>query len=77
MARQLLILFRVKATWACKGRTGKIDSIVRAADAIEALQQAWLPEGPDQLRDVSIEWLTPEEYVVNREIVSEQEEDLP
>ncbi len=69
-----MVQFRVKATWANEGREGEIDSIVRAPDAIEALRQAWITEDPDQLRNVTIEWLTPEECVVNREDTEPNEE---
>lgn len=62
-----MILWRVKATWANKGREGSIDSIVQAPDAVQALQRAWRVEDDADLRDVSIEWLTPVSCVVGRD----------
>ena len=64
-----MILFRVKATWANRGREGGTDCIVAANNAIEALQQAWKVEDPEDLRDVTIEWLTPTDCVVNRDAI--------
>ena len=58
-----IILFRVKVTWANKGRLGESDSIVLARDAIEAVQREWAPEDNRDLRTVSVEWLCPIESV--------------
>ena len=52
-----LVLFRVTGTWASMGRTGSIDDIVIARDAIEAIERAWETEDNRQLRTVSVEWL--------------------
>ena len=54
-----MILWRVKGTWANKGRTGEIDSVVEAVNAIEAIEIAWRVEDPNDLRTVSVEWLCP------------------
>ena len=58
-----LVLFRVTGTWASLGRTGKIDEIVVARDAIEAAQRAWLTEDNSNLRSIHVEWLCPVESV--------------
>ena len=58
-----LVLFRVTGTWANNGRTGKIDDIVIARDAIEAAEQAWKPEDNQDLRTIHAEWLCPIENV--------------
>jgi hypothetical protein len=58
------VLFEVTATWANTGREGKTHSIVKARDAISALHRFWDVESPNDLRDVTIRWLTPVECVV-------------
>jgi len=58
-----IILFRVKTTWADRGKSGETDSIVLARDAIEAVQRVWEPEDLRDLRTVSVEWLCPIESV--------------
>ena len=66
----MMILWKIKATWSNKGRQGEMISVVAAPDAIEALQQFWLPEEATDLRNVTIEWLGPFDCVVNREIIT-------
>lgn len=61
-----LVLWRVKATWANKGRTGEIDCVVEASEAIEAVRLAWRCEDVEDLRNVSVEWLCPIESVTRR-----------
>jgi len=57
-------LFRVKTTWANKGRIGSTDCVVVAPDAVTALTREWGKiENPDQLRTVEIEWLCPVDCV--------------
>ena len=58
-----LILWRVKGTWANKGRLGEIDSVVEAGNAIEAAMIAWQVEDPNDLRTLSVEWLCPVQCV--------------
>lgn len=58
-----LVLWRVTGTWANRGRTGEIDAVVEARNAIEAVRIAWGPEDPNDLRTVSVEWLCPIESV--------------
>ena len=58
-----LVLFRVAGTWANNGRTGEIDEIVIACDAIDAIRQAWEPEDKRDLRTIHAEWLCPVECV--------------
>ncbi|MFZ2253530.1 MAG: hypothetical protein WAW13_05205 [Minisyncoccia bacterium] len=58
-----LVLFRVTGTWASQGRTGSIDEMVIARDAIEAIERAWKTEDNRQLRTLSAEWLCPVECV--------------
>ena len=58
-----LVLFRVRGTWARNGRLGKIDDVVIARDAVEAIKRAWDIEDNTDLRTVSAEWLCPVECV--------------
>ena len=58
------ILWRVRATWASKGREGETDNVVEAPDAITALKRFWVTEDAEQLRDVTIEWLTPSDCIL-------------
>lgn len=57
------IVFRIRGTWACNGRTGDIDNVVIAPDAIAAIRRAWEPEDPRDLRTINAEWLCPVESV--------------
>lgn len=62
-----IVLWRVKASWANKGRLGEFDQIVAAHNAIEAIRIAWEPEDERDLRTVEVEWLCPVESVVRKE----------
>ena len=70
-----MILWRVKGTWANKGRTGEIDEFVEAVNAIEAIEIAWQVENPNDLRTVSVEWLCPVSCILRelQEAASESE----
>ena len=59
-----MILWRVKATWANLGTLGEIDMVVKADDAMKALSIAWAPGDARDLRNVSIEWLTPDDCIL-------------
>ena len=59
-------VFRVVIKWANKGRHGTENQVVIADDAIEAIQLAWNPEDPRDIRSVSCEWLSPIDCVVKK-----------
>ena len=59
-----LVLFRVTGTWAHKGRTGDIDYVVLANNAIEAIRRAWDLEDNSDLRTIHAEWMCPVESVL-------------
>ena len=63
-----MVLFRIRATWANRGREGSEDRIVMADNAIDALVAFWKVEDPRDLRDVQIEWLTPVDSVIKDRI---------
>lgn len=54
-----LIWFKVQTTWANSGKRGEKSDLVLARNALQALEISWLPEDPQDLRTVSIEWLCP------------------
>jgi hypothetical protein len=58
-----LVFWRVTGTWASNGRTGKIDDIVEAKTATEAIAIAWACEDDRDLRTIHAEWLCPIESV--------------
>jgi len=65
-----VVLWRVTGTWANNGRTGKIDDIVEATTATEAIARAWNPEDDRDLRTIYAEWLCPIECVKRADSLS-------
>ena len=66
-----MTLWLIHATWAIEGRVGETESVVAAPNAIEALRLFWGCEQDEQLRNVTIKWLTSEDCII-REYVEEK-----